>query len=471
MDIDVCLFDDCIFYPGRRLSGTTAESVITDGGIAYHSQFGMVFPTTLPTAITKGIRCSAWKHLTFFVHNQRVGHLYFARIWLCMYWHPFMLYAFIAVVFFLLAVFTFMSTFFQYPTELSGEELDDFLARGWFRMQQSIFTCRYLFQDGMLSTAIWIRLPLKDYSFSKSLRKINSKNGRKFEVRYGPAEITAEKELLFCRYRENFAGRLSNSLYETLGLGRENIIYSSMQTEIRDNGELVAFSIFDCGQSSIQSISGIYDPEYAEHSLGLYTMLLEVQYGLEHGYSYFYPGYIAPGRPIFEYKLRTHGTEFYEPNIDIWLPISQLDRAQLPSAVMNQKLNELTDLLLSIDPDFMVEKYLYPPHQLIASNVRLSNHFDAPLFLDCFYDYAKSERLFVEYQPEDECFRIGVYVKVRDLEDRFHHDPVSLHKQFYAMMVKISIPFDTYSIEDAAHMIFTIAQNISEGVFSRYRNR
>jgi arginine-tRNA-protein transferase len=227
-------------------------------------------------------------------------------------------------------------------------------------MQQAIFTCRFLFQEGMLSTAVWLRLPLQGYSFSKSLRKMMNRNSQRFDVYIGPAVIDAEKELLFGRYKSGFKGRLSDSLYNSLGLGRENIIYSSMQTEIREDGKLIAFSIFDCGDEAIQSVSGIYDPEYADYSLGLFTMVLEVEYGLKNGYTYFYPGYIAPGRPVFEYKLRTKGTEFYEPDQDRWFPIALLEREQLPSAIMDQALDVLKEELMNLSIDH--EKYVYPPH-------------------------------------------------------------------------------------------------------------
>ena len=83
---------------------------------------------------------------------------------------------------------------------------------------------------------------------------MKNRNSQRFEVRIGPAVIDTEKELLFVRYKAEFKGRLSDSLYSSLGMGRENIIYSSMQTEIRENGKLVAFSIFDCGDAFVACI-------------------------------------------------------------------------------------------------------------------------------------------------------------------------------------------------------------------------
>ena len=347
-----------------------------------------------------------------------------------------------------------MSTIFHYPEYLSGEELDDYLARGWFRMQQAIFTCRYLFQEGMLSTAVWLRLPLPTYKFSKSLRKLMRKNYAEFEVVVGPAIIDTEKELLFARYKDNFKGMLSDSLYHSLGLGRENIIYSSMQTEVRKEGKLVAFSIFDCGDEAIQSVSGIYDPDFSKHSLGLFTMLLEVEYAKDHQYEYFYPGYIAPGRPVFEYKLRTKGCEFFDPETNAWFPIEQLEREELPSSQMDLALNFLMDELAELHVDF--EKYIYPPHQVIASNPRRAHFFSAPIFLDCFYFYPLKERVLVEYEPKTEKYRVGRYFPFRDLEDRFFSEKTGLNKQFFLLMRVLDDVYETYDATEAAEYIASL---------------
>ena len=36
------------------------------------------------------------------------------------------------------------------PDSITGEELDDYLDRGWYRMGQSIFTCHFLFFNDSL---------------------------------------------------------------------------------------------------------------------------------------------------------------------------------------------------------------------------------------------------------------------------------------------------------------------------------
>ena len=313
-------------------------------------------------------------------------------------------------------------------------------------MQQSVFTCRYLFQEGLLSTAVWLRLPLHGYKFSKSLRYLLNRNGRKFSIEIKPYQHSTEHEVLYQLYKSNFKGRLSNSLYESLGLDRDITIFTSWQVEIRDEGRLIGLNIFDKGFKALQGICIVFDHGYAKYSIGLYSMLLVVRYAQECGLDYFYPGYIAPGRPVFEYKLRTKGTEFYDPECDRWLPIAQLDRESLPSAVMIRKLQELSKELnrQQIDHDM----YIYPPYQVVAADTRLVGFFAAPIFLDCYYFYPLKERILVHYHPLEKTFMVGRFFPVRDLEDRFFHDEKGPLKQFYLLMRTIDEVFESASIEE-----------------------
>ena len=71
---------------------------------------------------------------------------------------------------------------FEYPEVLRPEELDRYLARGWFRMRQSIFTCDYLMREHSVHSTLWLRLALEGYNFTYSLRKLLSKNDRLFQT-------------------------------------------------------------------------------------------------------------------------------------------------------------------------------------------------------------------------------------------------------------------------------------------------
>ena len=107
------------------------------------------------------------------------------------------------------------------------------------------------------------------------------------------------------------------------------------------SGQLIAYSYFDLGSNSAASIIGIYDPKLATFSLGYYTMLLEMQYCIEQGIRYYYPGYLVPGYDRFDYKLRLGPMQYYELRSDDWQPYSEEIREHGP---VERQLRGLTDV-------------------------------------------------------------------------------------------------------------------------------
>ena len=209
---------------------------------------------------------------------------------------------------------------------LSPKDLDNYLQRGWFRMVQTVFTCQFLFFENAIFSTIWIRRSLKALSFSKSQRKILKKNKAQFRFEFGPLELNREKEKLFHKYRKSFKGStylsLSSSLFEPFELAK--VLFNSYECRVFDGDKLIALSIFDLGEKSVASIIGIYDPAYSKYSLGLFTMLLEMEFGRDTGFEHYYPGYIIPPNTRFNYKLRIGNSEFLDQESKQWLPIEQL---------------------------------------------------------------------------------------------------------------------------------------------------
>ncbi|HSF44423.1 MAG TPA: hypothetical protein VLA58_00385, partial [Chitinophagaceae bacterium] len=63
-------------------------------------------------------------------------------------------------------------------TSIRPEELDQYLSRGWFRMDQTIFTSQFLQDDDFIfRDLIWLRHRLSAFRFPKWFRKMK-KNTR-----------------------------------------------------------------------------------------------------------------------------------------------------------------------------------------------------------------------------------------------------------------------------------------------------
>ena len=105
--------------------------------------------------------------------------------------------------------------------------------------------------------------------------------------------------------------------------------FDSWEVTVRREGRLIGYSVFDIGRDSIESNVGIYDPDYAHYGVGLGTMMLEIEWGIAHGFSYHYAGYVVPGVSSFEYKRDVGHLEHWCPDQERWRPIDELEPATL----------------------------------------------------------------------------------------------------------------------------------------------
>lgn len=313
----------------------------------------------------------------------------------------------------------------KYPEHLSGEELDRYLYQGWYRLGQSVFTTQFLFFGSKVLNAIWIRLDLEGYQFSKSNKKILRTCSNAFEIAYQPLEITPEKEKLYKKYSKDFTGVLPQSLIESLQEEFSHNIFDSWEVTIRDKGKLIAYSVFDRGKTSIASIVGVYDPDYSKYSLGMATLLLEIQYGVANGYSWFYPGYIVPGNTRFDYKLRIGATQSYDLYTQHWVPTDLVLSEVLPYEQLEEQI-----LLCA-------EAYteLGIPHKVVYNNLLEANFYkteemefiDDPVFILTYSSNLRDRNLFaVTYDFSNGKFGLYLCAALDNFDPEFWH---SLHAE------------------------------------------
>ncbi|MFM7854060.1 MAG: hypothetical protein ACKO96_19600, partial [Flammeovirgaceae bacterium] len=61
-----------------------------------------------------------------------------------------------------------------YPDNLTGQQLDELLALGWYRMHQTVFTCSHIGQKE-LHRVHWLRYPIGIITERASHRKIKKR--------------------------------------------------------------------------------------------------------------------------------------------------------------------------------------------------------------------------------------------------------------------------------------------------------
>jgi leucyl-tRNA---protein transferase len=208
----------------------------------------------------------------------------------------------------------------HFPEQLSGDDLDEYLAKGWYRMGQIIFTTNHIVYEETVYRVYWLRYYIPSIQYGKSHQKIVTSN-QHFSAETKPLQITEELEGLYALYKSSVSFQASETVRNFLLDGGTADIYNTSVIEIRDNNKLIGAGIFDNGNNSIAGIMNFYDPAYKKYSLGKYLMLLKINYAKSTGKTWYYPGYIVAGYPKFDYKLFIGKdiAEIYLPEFSSWM--------------------------------------------------------------------------------------------------------------------------------------------------------
>lgn len=224
----------------------------------------------------------------------------------------------------------------HFPEQLRGPQLDAYLARGWYRIGQAVFTTstidvadRAEKDTGATEYRVfWLRYRLQDFRFGKKQQKLLVAN-RGFRVEFGKLQLTADLERLYTSYKSSLDFSIAPTLYKSLyhlefyelpDMG----VYDSQLIRVTNLGRLIAAGIFDQGYKAIAGIINLYEPGYRRYSLGKFLMLQKLQYAIGEGMDYYYPGYISPDFTKFDYKLWPGPpyAEVLNPLTEKWEPYS-----------------------------------------------------------------------------------------------------------------------------------------------------
>lgn len=120
-----------------------------------------------------------------------------------------------------------------------------------------------------------------------------------------------------------------------------------MEVCVFKNRQLVACSIFVVTEKSVQSNSAFWDVDEPKRSLGILTVLLEMQYAIRKRKNFYYLGAYYKQNPNFQYKTRFPGLEFYDWDNNRWIDKADADE------LLNQKLKRL-EVLPPFDYEFLI---------------------------------------------------------------------------------------------------------------------
>ena len=213
---------------------------------------------------------------------------------------------------------------------VSGHVLDNYLAEGYYRYRQLLFTTFYIEYLGTLHDVFWLRTDVSSIKAGNSSNKILKQN-KSFTHTITPMQITPEMEHLFALYREHVSFEHAQSVHDNLYGDSQNNIFESYVIKVFDGEILIAFGCFDKGEKSIAGILNVYLPKYKRYSLGKYLILLKLEYCIQNQITYYYTGYIGIGLNYFDYKVFPDENAvqvlLHEP--PIWVPYNKLGKSGL----------------------------------------------------------------------------------------------------------------------------------------------
>ena len=205
--------------------------------------------------------------------------------------------------------------FFAYRVE--PELMDDLLEQGWRHF--GVYFYRYS-QDnygGERRNVRPVRVKLEDFRRSKTQRRVWRENaGLTCVIR--PTEIDDAKIALFEQHKLRFTHNIPDSLYDFLSEAPAATPLDCRECCIYEGDKLLAVSFFDVGAASISAIYAMFAPEEASRSLGLYTMLREIEFAQNAGKTHYYHGYCHETPSFYDYKKRFSGLQYFAWEAEEW---------------------------------------------------------------------------------------------------------------------------------------------------------
>jgi arginyl-tRNA--protein-N-Asp/Glu arginylyltransferase len=164
-----------------------------------------------------------------------------------------------------------------------------------------------------------MRVPVDSFQPTRSMRRVARRNADVI-VEEGRPAPTQAKFALYCRYLDAQHDDSMARSYETFC---EFLYDSPMQTtefRYRLGEHLLGVSIADRLPSGLSSVYMYFDPDFADRSLGTFSVLWEIDYCRRAGLPYYYLGFYIAGSPTMSYKSRFRPNEILVAD-DRWVTL------------------------------------------------------------------------------------------------------------------------------------------------------
>jgi len=208
--------------------------------------------------------------------------------------------------------------------EVFARVMDELWAGGWRHFGSYFFRYSHQLADNALQTITPLRIQLSAWELTKSQRRVLRRNADlRWEV--VPAQVDEELCGMFQRHKARFTANVPDTLETFLGNDVTQGPCECRMLRVLDGGRLVAVSFFGLGLRAASSVYGIFEPDESRRSLGIFTMLLELDYCQAAGLEFLYPGYATREPSAYDYKKQFKGTEWMDFGSGDWQWLTKSD--------------------------------------------------------------------------------------------------------------------------------------------------
>lgn len=150
-----------------------------------------------------------------------------------------------------------------------------------------------------------IRVPVATFAPSKSQRRALRRN-EDVTVQTGTPVFTPAKFALYRRYLQVQHGRTdeggSGESEAEFAASMYGAVVDSVEVTYTLGDRLLAVSLLDVCPDSVSAVYHFYDPDERDRSLGVFSVLMEIEFARQLGVPHYYLGYWIEGAKTMHYK-------------------------------------------------------------------------------------------------------------------------------------------------------------------------
>jgi arginine-tRNA-protein transferase len=197
------------------------------------------------------------------------------------------------------------------------EMMDRLWEAGWRHFGETFFRYSLSIDEYSVKTITPLRVNLDKFSLSKNQRRVLKKNAD-LHCTFVPASLSPEAHAMFQRHKERFSDNVPDNLDTFLSASPANLPCPAEECRVYLGEELIALSYLDLGAVGTSAVYGMFEPVHSERSLGILTMLKEIEYTQSRGSRYYYPGYATLEPSAYDYKKQLRGLEVLDWQTGLW---------------------------------------------------------------------------------------------------------------------------------------------------------